>query len=630
VVGVEWKKKARMKFMRQMKEITARSMMKLKKRFNALLCTFLIFLLLVPTVFAEKPEDLPATVPPALWEKIKSSDINIEFYGTEYAAGDPATVWLQLLRNYQPINDAACYATAYYPDKTLLLDNILMSYLAGSDGIYYYDLTAPSTTGVYMLSAVCLVPRNVFADDFLDYSNLESYENITIADGKIILYPYVGAWTAIDSSGNNRNGTLANMESSDWVVGKLNGALRFDGIDEYVDLEDIANFDKEQSFSVEAWIKTTSNKTQNIISRRDAQPNIERGWEFQISNGKLKFTVSRAITNTYWVSQESLQSINDGNWHHVIATWTGVTGTWGYPSNIKLYIDGQLADSYPSGNVVGWSIMNDAHCQISGKVFDKYNVFGGVIDEVVIYTKTLSLSEVQFRYNNGTGTETMLEDVYPYGWWHLNPTIGATSGYIRSEPISLEGIRWNDFNSDYDNKEGNIQFKVLDSSNNEICSSLGDISSCAGTTTPVKFYAQLTKPNNTSASPEIERWYVSWLNKEAEEIRGSGEMHVVGVSDVSMDVWKRFLMLGTPPLMSSTEYYCKDDITLVKNMTFEFCEDTKCSVISKTEDIFCNYGCDTELNECKKAPYQNAMIIFGAVVGFIILMLIILRLMGRL
>jgi hypothetical protein len=380
--------------------------------------------------------------------------------------------------------------------------------------------------GVYVSSATCYNPYNAFVDNFLDYSKLEEYENVTIINGKIILYPYVGMWTALDSSGNNRSGTLANMESSDWVVGKLNGALKFDGTDEYVDLEDIANFDKEQSFSIEAWIKTTSNKTQNIISRRDTQPNIERGWEFQIKNGKLKFTVSRSTTNTYWVSQESLQSINDGNWHHVVATWTGVTGTWGYPSNIKLYIDGQLADSYPSGNVVGWSILNDAHCQISGKVFDAYNVFDGVIDEVVIYTKVLSLSEVQFRYNNGTGTETMIADVFPYGWWHLNPMIGATSGYIKSSLIPLNGISWLEYSSDYVLHNGSINFKVLSSNNTVLCNNLGNIQDCADETSSIKLYAELTKPYLNSTSPEIDNWWVNWIGATIEELRGSGEMHI--------------------------------------------------------------------------------------------------------
>jgi hypothetical protein len=582
----------------------------------------------------------PNDVAQNLWDKIKNSDVKMDFFGTEYSAGEPATIWLQLLRNYQPINNATCYMTAYFPvNHSVFLNSVIVNYLSGSDGLYYYDLTAPSDVGVYMLSARCEIPEQAFIDNFLDYSNLEEYENITITDGKVILYPYVGIWTALDSSGNNRHGTLTNMESPDWVVGKLNGALIFDGVDEYVDLENIANFDKEQSFSVEAWIKTISNKTQNIISRRDVQPNIERGWEFQIKNGKLKFTVSRSITNTYWVSQESLQSINDGNWHHVVTTWTGVIGSWGYPSNIKLYVDGQLADSYPSGNVVGWSIMNDAHCQISGKIFNTYNVFDGVIDEVAIYTKVLSLSEVQFRYNNGTGTE-IISDVFPnvYGWWHLNPVIGATSGYIKSSLISLSGINWLEYLSNYVLHDGNIDFKILDSSDNVLCSSLGDISSCAGITTPIKLYAGLTKPTLNSTSPEIDRWWARWTISSIEEIRGAGEMHIGNslnqtFSDIGDEVILKILenarILNDRVVNFHNSEYCIDNSTLQHNITYNYCVGSNCRLMIDIMNEPCGFGCDYQLNECKKAPYLNALYVFGGIVGFIVLMLILLKLSGR-
>ena len=609
-------------------------LMNKKKLFLVLLVSLL---LIIPAVSAKQNDTTSTTTISVedidvkqktkdIYEKVKQSDIQATFFGTEYSEGEPATIWLQLLRSYQPLNNATCYITAYFPtNHSVFLNSVIMNYLAGSDGLYYYDLTAPDTLGVYMLSAKCNLPEQAFIDDFLDYSKLEEYENVTITDGKIVLYPYVGAWTALDSSGNGRHGTLTNMESSDWVVGKLNGALLFDGVNEYVDLENIANFDKEQSFSVESWVKTTSNKTQNIISRRDTQPNIERGWEFQMKNGKLKFTVSRSITNTYWVSQESLLSINDGNWHHAVATWTGVTGSWGYPSNIKLYIDGQLADSYPSGNVVGWSIMNDAHCQISGKIFDTYNVFDGVIDEVVVYTKVLSLPEVQFRYNNGTGTENMIEDVssFVYGWWHLNPVIGATSGYIKSSLISLNGISWLDYFSDYVLNDGSIDFKILDSSDNVLCSSLGDISGCAGTASLIRLYARLTKPYLNSTSPEIDRWWVRWLMPTIEEIRGAGEMRV-STSSSNDDLMAMMLALHSTPVTNQT---C-DGNHLVTYKSADWTVKGKYYPIEKIETELCLWGCDAQLNACKDAPYKTMLLVGGGIVAFILVVAFLLWLGG--
>ncbi|MCH7591916.1 MAG: hypothetical protein IH989_03925, partial [Planctomycetes bacterium] len=42
---------------------------------------------------------------------------------------------------------------------------------------------------------------------------------------------------ATDSSGNGYAGTLMNfpVDDSQWVAGRLNNALNFDGVDDYVD-----------------------------------------------------------------------------------------------------------------------------------------------------------------------------------------------------------------------------------------------------------------------------------------------------------------------------------------------------------------------------------------------------------
>jgi hypothetical protein len=81
---------------------------------------------------------------------------SISIHGTEYQVGDNATVFLQLLNaTNQPINDALCYLTLYYPNKTIFLNNANMMYMLSSAGLYYYDVVAPSATGVYMVSASC-------------------------------------------------------------------------------------------------------------------------------------------------------------------------------------------------------------------------------------------------------------------------------------------------------------------------------------------------------------------------------------------------------------------------------------------------------------------------------------------
>lgn len=109
-----------------------------------------------------------------------------KIYGTEYQCGDNGTVFLQLLDDdSKPMNNALCYVSIYYPNKTVLVDDTDMLYLLNSDGLYYYDLTIPDATGAYMISAHCDYEYNltysaVVHDSYVSSSSPSSnYGNLT-------------------------------------------------------------------------------------------------------------------------------------------------------------------------------------------------------------------------------------------------------------------------------------------------------------------------------------------------------------------------------------------------------------------------------------------------------------------
>src|SRR4030042_517061 len=60
--------------------------------------------------------------------------------------------------------------------------------------------------------------------------------------------------TAIDSSSNN-NGTLTNGPA--WVSGKINNALSFDGVDDFILVPDSNVLEGMSGLTISAWIKPT-------------------------------------------------------------------------------------------------------------------------------------------------------------------------------------------------------------------------------------------------------------------------------------------------------------------------------------------------------------------------------------
>jgi hypothetical protein len=80
----------------------------------------------------------------------------LTIHGTEYKAGEVATIFLQLKdENNYPILNGTCYLDMFSPNKSQVLNNVPMLYLANSDGIYFYDYNLPASTGLYMVSAQC-------------------------------------------------------------------------------------------------------------------------------------------------------------------------------------------------------------------------------------------------------------------------------------------------------------------------------------------------------------------------------------------------------------------------------------------------------------------------------------------
>ena len=57
-----------------------------------------------------------------------------------------------------PVNDATVTLTLWASDGDKELDGVSMTYIAGSQGIYKYDFTAPADDGVYLAEVTTANP----------------------------------------------------------------------------------------------------------------------------------------------------------------------------------------------------------------------------------------------------------------------------------------------------------------------------------------------------------------------------------------------------------------------------------------------------------------------------------------
>ena len=182
----------------------------------------------------------------------------------------------------------------------------------------------------------------------------------------------------------------------------------FDGVNERVDIG-TDSLGITGAISVSAWVKTTTSGLTKMIVGEDTTSGNDRNWLLAMTSGnKAYFGVFH--TNGSSSNAVSVASINDGNWHHVLGTYDGTSGT----NKIKLYVDGVLAQAN-TGSTGTRSSATVEPCigALTGGVDWHWN---GNIDEVAIWNSDQS-SNSSTIYNSGVPTD--LDSLSPLAYYRM-------------------------------------------------------------------------------------------------------------------------------------------------------------------------------------------------------------------
>jgi hypothetical protein len=185
---------------------------------------------------------------------------------------------------------------------------------------------------------------------------------------------------AYDSAGTN-DGTIY---GATWITGQIDSALSFDGVDDYVEVDDNPSLDITDEITVEAWVKRTPNEHLVVASKRLLANNS--GYSCVVDpDGSLGGTVFEQFDH------RSTTTIPMDMFNHV---------AWTYDKNAgvsRLYINGILDSTFFSTASIS---TNDQPLQIARvESFSSGVVFGsGIIDEVRIYDRALTAEEIEQLY----------------------------------------------------------------------------------------------------------------------------------------------------------------------------------------------------------------------------------------
>jgi hypothetical protein len=211
------------------------------------------------------------------------------------------------------------------------------------------------------------------------------------------------SWWPGDGNANDiqssNHGTLQN--GATFAAGKVDQTFSFDGVDDAALIADNASL-RVSSFTLDAWINTAdATLIQPIIAKVQTSENwISYMLRIQ-DGGKLALIVENKAENQY-AHWRTLSTLSSNRWYHVAGTWQNLNGD---NTDAKIYIDGveqtiemSLNHGYGSTFLLGYTseplyIGRDG--QPSGR-------FVGLIDEIDIYDRVLSATEIQSIYNAGS------------------------------------------------------------------------------------------------------------------------------------------------------------------------------------------------------------------------------------
>ena len=183
-------------------------------------------------------------------------------------------------------------------------------------------------------------------------------------------------------------------------------ALRFDGVDDYVDCRNDASLNINDKLTIEAWIYSTTFNNGRIVSKWG----LETGYDLDVVtspgvyNKDVRFNLNQITRLNY-----SLAGF-ESQWVHLAATWDGTT--------CKLYVNGNLATS---GGFSG-TIENSQYNLLIGRMANLApSVWDGLINEVRIWNRSRTQSQIQATMNDSlTSIYYATDDSALVGYWRFD------------------------------------------------------------------------------------------------------------------------------------------------------------------------------------------------------------------
>jgi hypothetical protein len=290
----------------------------------------------------------------------------------------------------------------------------------------------PSTNSTMhnLTSSVSVVNDESYSYVYNYYKNDTLNRTTLLTEGLVAYYPFDNNFKDYFSTYDGNGVGVSSVNSS----GLKEGSLYLNGTNSLSFTDKVVPNGQGVTFS--AWIKSPDLGTYRTILFNGGVSSLTSGYLLRMEqDGKILFSSSKSTSGqgTFSVFSTTANYDND-QWHHVVATWDGSKTT----NASKIYMDNILV-----GQTTALNVSSDFN--ISYNLSVGYGVAGqnftGLIDELTIYNKSLSASEISEIYladlegKNVSSRYLTANDVWKLQVEALNST--SSLGKMNSSTITI-------------------------------------------------------------------------------------------------------------------------------------------------------------------------------------------------
>jgi hypothetical protein len=228
------------------------------------------------------------------------------------------------------------------------------------------------------------------------YSNEVNYEFNSYSapmDSLVAYFPFNG--NANDQSGNGNDGIVSGSTLINDRFNNENSAYSFDGIDDYINIGN--DVKPDFPITISYWLKVSENTQFGNIFRSDYVNDVSYSYGFTLSfrgDGSLATHIYNGFSdlNNRRSTYSELGLIESDQWYNF-------TTIFHSHNNAELYLDGVQLNTTMEGLGSGM-LYSSSNGGIGDRSGD--NFFNGVLDDIRVYNRALSIDEVNLLYKENS------------------------------------------------------------------------------------------------------------------------------------------------------------------------------------------------------------------------------------